>query len=119
MMTEFTTYTKNHWSCLLFIEERIVNHGGSVQRGRSCPHMNDDDWIAVDDFIKHGLLRWEGTGMNPVFKLTPLGWAVAHAARRTRAEGSKDYARNASTAANMIMMRQDWIKRHSPTSIVS
>ena len=136
MLWLFNTFTKDHWSCLLFLEARIVDHDGSVQGGRSCPHMNDADWLAVDEFIEAKMLTWKGTGMNPRFELTDLGWAVAHAVRRTRAgKGSpEDYAREANLAAQLQMISEEALAkhlaslepdgpefsgRHPPTSIVS
>lgn len=50
-----------------------------------------DDWDCVDDMVADGILEWGGTGIDPVFRLTTKGWALAGLARRHRAEG-KGYA---------------------------
>jgi hypothetical protein len=34
-----------------------------------------------------GLLKNNGTGVNPVYELTDFGWKLAHALRRWRAAG--------------------------------
>lgn len=48
-----------------------------------------DDWDCVDDMVEAGLLIWEGTGINPIFKLTDAGWRFAGALRRAKAERTK------------------------------
>lgn len=48
-----------------------------------------DDWDCVDDFEAAGLLEWQGTGMNPIFKLTDKGWEHAHNLRREKAARTK------------------------------
>jgi len=47
---------------------------------------NHDDWSCVDDMEEAGFLKWEGTGIHPLFVLTDLGWSVAHQIRRFLAE---------------------------------
>ena len=79
---DFTTYTRDHWSCLLYVETRVVDAGGKLERER----MNEADVTALEDFEACGLLDWGGTGMHPVITFTDRGWAVAHAIRRARAE---------------------------------
>ncbi len=97
----FERWTRDHWSCLLYLESRIVDHGGAGSR--SDPHMNSDDWAAVDDFVSGGLLVWGGTGFHPIFSFTDAGWAVAHALRRLRAEGvPHDSSRHAVAAAAFL-----------------
>lgn len=49
-----------------------------------------DDWDCADDMVAAGLLEWQGTGLNPIFKLTDTGWAVAGKLRRARAERTKE-----------------------------
>jgi len=46
-----------------------------------------DDWDCARDLEAAGLLRWEGTGINPCFVFTDLGWQIANMLRRHRAEG--------------------------------
>lgn len=46
-----------------------------------------DDWDCIDDLIDAGLLEWNGTGANPVFKLTKLGIKVAAKLREHKANG--------------------------------
>ena len=100
----FDDYTKDHWSCLLYLETRIVDHGGTIERMR----MNDADWVAVDHFVdRDGLVVWGGTGLNPVFSLTDRGWAVAHALRRLRAE-SGGSSTDDKTKAAIASIRPDW-----------
>lgn len=48
-----------------------------------------DDWDCVEDFMAEGLVIWEGTGMNPILRLTDKGWALAHKLRRQRADRTK------------------------------
>ena len=53
----------------------------------SGPDLFDhDDWDCARDLEAAGLLRWEGTGVTPIFKLTDLGWKVAGKLRRHRAD---------------------------------
>lgn len=53
-----------------------------------CDHLEDhDDWDCVDDLEAIGLLEWKGTGINPVFKITPLGAEIAGQLRRHKALG--------------------------------
>lgn len=53
-----------------------------------CDHLeNHDDWDCVDDLEAVGLLEWKGTGINPMFKLTPLGAEIAGQLRRHKAMG--------------------------------
>lgn len=46
-----------------------------------------DDWDCVDDLAKAGLLEIHGTGINPMYKMTELGWKVAHQLRTFKADG--------------------------------
>jgi len=104
---------KDHWSTLAYIECRCVDHGGVPDRRhmRANPELhpqfahiaweddiptrrkggklkhNHDDWSCVDDMVAEGLVRWLGTGMNPVFKLTERGLAVCTAIRKHKASG--------------------------------
>lgn len=107
---------KDHWSTLAYLETRIVDHSGVLDpRNMRCntngPHghfahvANDacydtrligasiqsfhDDWDCIDDMVAAGLVEWSGTGVNPVFRLTDLGWRVAGRLRRHIAETRK------------------------------
>lgn len=80
---DFSKYTKDHWSFLLYIETRSVDHDGRIDPR----HVNDADRDAAEDMESDGLLLWHGTGLNPIFSLTDAGWAVAHEMRRARAGG--------------------------------
>jgi len=46
-----------------------------------------DDWSCAEDMEAAGLLKWEGTGLNPVFVLTKLGLKVSAALREHKAGG--------------------------------
>jgi len=46
-----------------------------------------DDWDCVEDFENAGLLENKGSGLNPVFKLTPLGQTIAAELRRHKQDG--------------------------------
>lgn len=48
-----------------------------------------DDWDCLNDFEAAGLLVWEGTGLNPIIKLTDRGWRFAGLLRRRVAEKNK------------------------------
>lgn len=41
-----------------------------------------DDWDIIEDLVWAGMVRWDGTGMTPIFHLTDLGWHVAGQLRR-------------------------------------
>lgn len=46
-----------------------------------------DDWDCADDLEAAGLIHQNGTGINPVFQLTPEGVQVASALRAHKAAG--------------------------------
>lgn len=75
---DFASYTRDHWSCLLYIETVVVDHRGVADSRQ----MNTADRKAADQMERDGLITWGGTGLHPVFGLTEGGWAVAHALRR-------------------------------------
>lgn len=107
---------RDHWSTLLYIESICVDGDGVpvAERmrqwaGRPCrgklrhaagpmpsthptrlkdgTEIHDhDDFNCAADIEAAGLIRWGGTGMLPLFSLTPLGWKVASALRRHMAE---------------------------------
>jgi hypothetical protein len=86
---DFHSYTRDHWSCLLYIETVIVDHKGIPDYRK----MNEDDRDAAEQMEGHGLLVWGGTGMHPVFSFTDYGWAVAHAIRRLRGDAGDPLSR--------------------------
>jgi hypothetical protein len=105
---------RDHWSLLLYLEDRALNNRGTVDRRclRCCParhptqengilwwpssgtRMPDgsrpdpehDDWDCAEDLLGLGLLERGGPGSQAVFHLTGTGWAVAAALRRARSE---------------------------------
>lgn len=107
-------FGKDHFSLILYIETRCVDHSGIVdKRHLRCnpknhalfsheggwddkystrlaegvePVVGHDDWDCIDDLERAGLLIWLGTGVNPGFQLTDKGWKLAHKLRRERAE---------------------------------
>lgn len=46
-----------------------------------------DDWNCVEDLEAAGLLKWEGTGMYPIFVLTDKGKTVAGRLRAYKSNG--------------------------------
>lgn len=46
-----------------------------------------DDWSCAEDLEAAGLIEWNGTGINPVFKMTAHGLAVAARLRAHKAGG--------------------------------
>jgi hypothetical protein len=104
---------KDHWSTLAYIETRIVDFKGVPdKRHMRCDNRlhpafahletdkeyptrlrggverhGHDDWSCIDDAIAEGLLEWHGTGVHPLFALTPKGLTVAGALRRHKASG--------------------------------
>jgi len=108
-----TRWGKDHWSTFAYVEMRIVDYAGVPNRRHlrvspkrhpglaHCPwevdiptRLNDgkvrnnhDDIDCIDDMIAAGLLEWKGTGINPIFKLTPLGKEVAGLLRKHKGDG--------------------------------
>ena len=58
----------------------------------SQPDPEHDDWDCVEDLIALQLIVWGGTGAQPVFELTDIGWLVAGVLRRARAEHAGNVA---------------------------
>lgn len=52
--------------------------------GTVSPH---DDWSCAEDIEAAGLIEWRGTGINPVFVFTDLGYEVWALLYRYKAEG--------------------------------
>lgn len=48
-----------------------------------------DDWDCMEDAEAEGLLKWNGTGMYPVFVLTKKGRAICAALRRHKQDGGQ------------------------------
>lgn len=111
-----TMWGKDHWSTLAYLETRCVDHGGTVRKQhlRCNPHgrhsqfahlkiglghshttrlredkelASHDDWDCIEDMIREGLVLWEGSGLNPIFKLTDRGIRIAHALRKHKILG--------------------------------
>lgn len=110
---------KDHWSTFAYIETRIVDYGGVPNREhmrcnakihpgltnsanrmfssdkeyptrlKTGQKQDHDDWSCLDDAESAGLLLNIGTGVNPVFKLTPLGQTVAAQLREFKAKGGQ------------------------------
>lgn len=105
---------KDHWSTLGYLECRIVDNDGIVDRRHMRCHYglhpqfahsggcasdhptrlaggltadNHDDWSCVEDFIAEGLVVWKGTGIHPIFSLTDLGLSVCGKLRKHKAKG--------------------------------
>lgn len=112
-------WARDHWSTLAYIGLQIVNEAGKVDRrrmrcdvdlhpgfahsgsyGKKYPtRLKDgtererhDDWSCVDDFIDHGLVEWNGTGINPVFTFTDDGWALWYEFQKHIAENPKSWS---------------------------
>ncbi len=96
---------RDHWSTFAYIGCTVVGQGGKLQfekmrcdvdRHPGFSHayspflttkypttlrdgseiLNHDDWDCADDLVTAGLLKWNGTGLNPCFELTDSGWNV-------------------------------------------
>jgi hypothetical protein len=107
-------FGQDHWSTFAYIETCVVDHGGRPSRHRmrchagrhpalvgaagdasGCPTRlrgertltNHDDWDCCVDLEREGLLETIGTGVDPVFKLTPMGREVAVKLRQHKADG--------------------------------
>jgi hypothetical protein len=37
---------------------------------------NHDDWNCAEDLEAVGLIKWNGTGIHPIFELTECGWKI-------------------------------------------
>lgn len=106
----------DHWSTFGYLETRIVDYGGVVDKHhlrcihKRHPHRahaggdatryptrlrggatlaNHDDWDCLDDFEAAGLVDNAGTGMHPVFQLTDLGREVAGKLRAHKGQGGQ------------------------------
>jgi hypothetical protein len=79
---EFFGLTRKEASALLYFETVCVDRLGRPDPKR----MNQADFNALDKFEADGLIVNEGTGANPLLRLTDAGWRTAGALRRARAE---------------------------------
>lgn len=111
-------WAKDHWSTFAYIETRVVDHKGVLNRDhmRCNPDIHPglgnqaqaisgkgltttlkdgnkigehDDWSCAEDLESAGYVEWNGTGMNPVFALTESGWQLSHALRRHMSKGGQ------------------------------
>lgn len=114
MTVSIEQFGKDHWSTLAYIETCCVDRKGivSLERMRCDPDrhpglahahsggkkyptilkggvelLDHDDWDCVDDLIAAGYLEWEGTGMHPVFKMTPDGRGMIARIRKHKEDG--------------------------------
>jgi hypothetical protein len=98
-------FGRDHWSTLLYVETRNVDANGSIEARKLRSKLREgwlpkfgtilrdgniltdhDDHNCLIDLIEADLLRRDGF----VFTLTDLGWTVAAALRRNRANGLSD-----------------------------
>jgi hypothetical protein len=105
---------KDHWSTFAYVEDLAVNGKGLAvpdhrrmrTNKKTHPFMRNDvdgsmyptrlktrevkkhdDWDCIEDMISEGLITYEGTGLNPAYKLTKLGKEVASLLRKHKQEG--------------------------------
>jgi len=113
-MISVEKFGKDHWSTFAYAETCVVDSKGQLSTSRMRCHarrhpglvsvagdgskyptrLNDgtevwehDDWDCLDDLEDVGLLEINGTGINPVIKLTELGYSVAAELRRYKSQG--------------------------------
>jgi hypothetical protein len=97
---------RDHWTTFAYMANRIINYSGVLDKERMrCnpnshpyfahrgttppfpltrlmgmePPPDHDDWSCLEDAEAIGLIEDLGTGLNPRFAFTELGWAVWHA----------------------------------------
>jgi len=106
-------FGRDHWSQLLYIECRCTDNAGvpdkrhlrcldarhpqhshghdatdaptRLRDGKLLPHH--DDWDCVDDLAREGLIEILGTGINPIWRMTPDGNHVASLLRMHKQNG--------------------------------
>jgi len=104
---------KDHWSVLAYIECRCVDNKGQIDRrhlrvdpkrhpdlahvewdedvptilakGEKKPKHDDID--CIEDLEKEGIVKWLGTGINPVFELTDFGLQISSNLRKHKSKG--------------------------------
>lgn len=91
---------KDHWSTLMYVETRVVDHDGLLDPRHMRGHREGweqypsrlrsgvelyghNDFDCVEDMIAEGLVERDG----PVVLLTDRGWALASDLRRWKASG--------------------------------
>ena len=116
MSVPIEEFGHDHWSTFGYLEVRIVDHGGVVEkhhlrcinarhplraheggdaseiptRLRGDAKLADhDDWDCLDDFEEAGLVENVNTGMHPVYRLTDLGREVAGMLRGHKGQGGQ------------------------------
>lgn len=112
-------FGRDHYSLLLYVESRCVDNAGipaavsmrcNVKRhpglgtGSSVAVWRDewstrlrggkrakghDDWDCFADMAAVGWVCNIGTGVNPKWYLTEVGWCMAHLVRRWKAAGNQ------------------------------
>lgn len=112
MPVEIGDFGKDHWSLFGYIETVCVDHQGMpdlwrmrcneeahpglvglsfgkvyATRTRTREIPGHDDWDCADDLEAVGLILVEGTGINPIFRMTELGSRVAGELRAHKASG--------------------------------
>jgi len=78
-----------------YAQGHVPGTGAAPQKRKKYPTKlkddvekpNHDDWSCIEDMEAGGLLEWNGTGMNPVFKLTTLGKIIAASLRSHKMDG--------------------------------
>ncbi len=93
------SFGRDHASLLLYLETRVVDHEGRVDvqhlrkrgparlRGGMETESDHSDRECLEDLEAAGLVENNGTGLQPIVKLTDRGWIAAHRLRRMRADG--------------------------------
>jgi len=99
---DISRWGKDHWSTFLYVESRVVDHGGTVNHvhlrkdGNEYPTrlsggnalVEHNDYDCLEDMEAARLIEHSaGTGLNPIYTLTNEGWRVAGLVRRWKAEG--------------------------------
>jgi len=59
-------------------------------------HLGQMRGDCIEDLEEAGLIEWHGSAVNPIFRLTEAGYAMASALRKERAE--RDFAKTAGVA---------------------
>lgn len=113
---EMARWGRDHWSLLLYLETRCVDHQGTIgfvhMRCDVSRHpffavnhhivgdakyptrlvggaelKDHDDWDCFYDLEKEGLIEDIGTGINPMVKMTQKGLKLAAELRALKAAG--------------------------------
>lgn len=117
MTVPIAQFGRDHWSLFAYVECRVVDHGGVLDRThlRCDPRLHPahahegsrqggpyptrlvdgltrgdhDDWDCLDDLEAAGLISSHGTGVNPWFRLTRKGLRMAALLRAHKAKGGQ------------------------------